>query len=741
MTLQRFSYHSRSIGRVVSKHIMPLSWLTMFVAIGVALLHEWEVLGTIRTAVAVFLLVSLAITMLYCLQRAERPLHDIAPIFMGSFASLSCGLLIAWNTTTSTAWFILPLSVVTIAICCSPRQARLYALALGVGYCLLGAIDINQVPRDIEIVRATFIIALPYLVALARQRESALLNEVAAHVAETDAMTTISWSLTTLQPSHDEIVAILRRACPPNVSLALMLLDPVTQQLHTDAAVGAEAASLEHWSYTLYPVSVSIVQHAITSRNIFTEAVGGAGADLVRAGALPATHAAIRSVAAIPLMCQGSSPLGILLAISTVDDSMGNPHHLGLLPVVANQFAISLQNARLFTDAQGRADHDAMTGLYHHRAMHQRLSEEVERAKSSNVPFAIMLMDLDRFKLFNETYGHSVGDRIICRSAESLRDALLTTDILGRYDGDEFLVILPGADRAAARLIAQSLIVSISTTVFRPEENAERMPLTLSVGIAVYPSDGTTSLELIAVVETATLEAKHAGGNRYQLSTQGDTDSDHIIDLRSFGVLDALITAVDHKDRYTRDHSDEVATYAQLLAHEIGLPARQYALLHEAGLLHDVGKVGVPDAVLRKPGKLTESEYDAMKQHVVLSEALLRCLLPPETDTDILEAVRHHHERWDGRGYPRGLSGADIPLIGRVMIVADAVSAMHMDRPYRTGLTHEQIIAELRRGAGTQFDPQLIEPFIAAFIQYVEQHQTDHAPTAPPVTLRQAPAA
>lgn len=700
--------------------IVEQCWVAIIVALSLLFSMNIPVLGIVRYIVGLTLLASLLSATIF----GVRLIKDRSPWamlwWMGVVTTLLTSLVVAAYAQIDAIWLLFPLSAVTSVVHFSQKAAKLHALLL-IGTFLLTRILVVGTSNLVEeCVLATFVFILTYLVLKSRSRESQLMEEVATWAAEADAFTTITGTMTSLQPTDADIARILTRACPPNTSLALMRWDAATATLRTQAAVGAEAEALTRWSYVVRADSNSIVAQAMRQRQTTAAALGGDNAILLLFGALPSVFSPVRSAAALPIMRQDAEPFGVLLAIATETEAVGQVTKLGMLPAIANQFAIALENAQLFEQAQGRADHDAMTGLYHHRALHMRLNEEVSRASRRSGSFAILMLDLDRFKLYNETYGHQVGDRIICQAAEALRLALRPSDILGRYGGDEFLAILPETDLAEARQLAQTLIKSIAAETFRPRESDERMPLTLSVGLAVFPCNGQNALELVACAEQMMVEAKHNGGNRCEapLSETPAEQNGRTIDLRSFGVLEALVTAVDHKDRYTKDHSDEVATYAQLLAEAMALPSDRRAVLFDAGLLHDVGKVGVPDAVLRKPGRLTNDEFDAMKQHVVLSEALLRCLLPPETDPDVLDAVRCHHERWDGHGYPRGLAGEAVPLVGRIMIVADAVSAMHMDRPYRKGLSTSQIIAELRRGAGTQFDPELVEPFIAAFLAH-----------------------
>ncbi len=710
---------TRIVRAVPRQRVMQVSWIVVLLAVSESLIVSLapdSLFLMFYSLCAVAALISVA---LFGIRLAEDHSPRAAPWLLAAPAAcyLALGLLVPGDLPSLYLTFVF--SALTCVVYFPNALAWLNNAILSLCMLLIywhaSASLIDAIPQIASIFTLTL------LIEQEREHESELMREVATRAAEADALTTISWSLTSLTPDQADIQAILARACPPDVSLAFMRYANDGKTLTTLAAVGDEAEAMFRWAYVMRPDSTSMVAVALRQREHLAATSAGKTAGLLVGGALPSSLLPIRSAAVLPIMAQASEPLALLLAISPSPDRLSRLDRLGMLPAVANQLATALENARLFTEAQARADHDAMTGLYHHRALHNRLGEEIVRSKRTTSPFAVLMMDLDRFKLFNETYGHQIGDKIIVHTAQVLRQTLRSSDLLGRYGGDEFLAILPDTEITEARQIAQSLVESIVASLFRPREDAERMPLTLAVGIAAFPRDGDTLLDLIASAEAAMNDAKHDGGNCWRVAKSSEEPiAGRVVDLRSFGVLEALVTAVDHKDRYTKEHSEEVGTFARLLAQEIALPPSRVALLYDAGLLHDVGKVGVPDAVLRKPGRLTDAEYDTMRQHVVLSEALLRCLLPPETDPDLIEAVRHHHERWDGRGYPRSLCGEEVPLIGRVMIVADAVSAMHMDRPYRKGLSPAQIVAELRRGSGTQFDPALVEPFIATFLRYYD---------------------
>jgi putative nucleotidyltransferase with HDIG domain len=304
-------------------------------------------------------------------------------------------------------------------------------------------------------------------------------------------------------------------------------------------------------------------------------------------------------------------------------------------------------------------------------------------------------------------HGSAVAE--LATLARALREELSAASTIGRFGPDEFIIVSPPScvsdlepaiDRLRTRIDELSLQFGTS----------ERLPVSVSCGICYYPTNGSAATDLLAVATGALSEAK-AGGGRSVRVAQLNSDDLAIAQRSSFDVLTGLVEAVDTKDRYTKQHSEDVARYAVFLADQLGLDPDERQSVELAGLLHDVGKIGVPGTILRKPGPLTDDEYDAIKQHAALGDAIVRDL--PNVEA-VKAGVRHHHERWDGTGYIDGLAGEDIPLIARIVSVADAFSAMTTTRPYRKALTIAEALRRLREASGTQLDPNLVTVFVNA---------------------------
>jgi diguanylate cyclase (GGDEF)-like protein len=367
----------------------------------------------------------------------------------------------------------------------------------------------------------------------------------------------------------------------------------------------------------------------------------------------------------------------------------------------AAQRRITSQQEQLLASTQL----DPLTGLANHAALVAELAAAVEATRGSGAAIGVALLDVDNFKLVNETYGHDAGDVALRQVAVCLRATIPAGATAGRYGPDEFLLLAPGADAGTLESVVATIRRALEEQNLEVEAS-ERIPITLSAGIAVHPEHAGSVTELLSTVALVLAEAKASGGNATRTAGVEPAAG---FKAGGFDVLQGLVLAIDTKDRYTKRHSEDVARYGTFLARLVGLEPDVIDALWTAGLLHDVGKIGIPDGILRKPGKLTAAEYDVVKQHVALGEAIVHDV--PDVDV-VRAAIRFHHERWDGRGYLEELEGEAIPLVGRILAVADAFSAMTTTRPYRKALPVEEALRRVGDAAGTQLDERLAKTFI-----------------------------
>lgn len=373
-----------------------------------------------------------------------------------------------------------------------------------------------------------------------------------------------------------------------------------------------------------------------------------------------------------------------------------------LLELIAAQFGGALQRARHYEELREQADLDFVTGLFNHRFMQAYLQRLLAAETVRGRSFAVMLMDLDNFKTINDTYGHSVGDRVLQTVADQLKLATDRVGTVGRFGGDEFIVVLPNHSRQEARAFMQAFQDWLSNhTMTTP--TGQEVKILASWGLAVFPEDGERRQELLAVADARLYQCKQPAGSAVRRNRRRRDPQVGI-----FGFLDSLVTSVDKRDRYTRTHSETTAEYAIMLAQELGLSPSAQRTLRLAALLHDVGKICIPDDILRKPGALTADEWSVIRHHSAIVEHLIVDV--PDAD-EVRKIARHHHERFDGSGYPDGLQGEIIPYLARILAVADAYSAITLDRPYRKALPPDDARAELERVAGSQLDPELVEAF------------------------------
>ncbi len=343
----------------------------------------------------------------------------------------------------------------------------------------------------------------------------------------------------------------------------------------------------------------------------------------------------------------------------------------------------------------------------------ERLNEVYNDKRNDSV--ALIILDLDDFKLFNQLYGTYAGDNALRRTAQIILSTVGRNGISCRYGGKEFAICMPGYNLYQALELAKN----IKQQVGRQETDGSGvLALTLSGGICVAPYSASSVKELLENTDMAVYNAKRSGKNRICQYSLAEADSD-IETARSnimtgnyeeyAATIYALTAAIDAKDHYTFSHSQNVANYAKTLAKAAGLNEEHAQMIYEAGLLHDIGKIAIPENIITKPGQLSDEEYGIMKTHVEHSIAIIRHL--PSLDY-LIPAVVGHHERWDGRGYPRGITGEELPIGARCLAVADAFDAITSVRSYKPSYPVEYACQELRKQAGRQFDPTLAELFV-----------------------------
>jgi diguanylate cyclase (GGDEF)-like protein/putative nucleotidyltransferase with HDIG domain len=355
---------------------------------------------------------------------------------------------------------------------------------------------------------------------------------------------------------------------------------------------------------------------------------------------------------------------------------------------------------------------DPLTGLGNHRHFHERLQRELQSAEENATPLALCFVDIDDFKTINDRFGHPSGDRVLSQVAGRLRQG----GEAFRLGGDEFALLLVDNDESTALEAANSIVERIGALDLDHIGN-----VTVSAGLATFPVQGHGRDQLIRLADSALYWAKEHGKNRVRLYRPDVVELAELKRLAAgpdraarYRAAASLAKAVDARDTYTGSHSERVAELAARLATRIGIDAEQIELTRLAGSLHDLGKLAIPEEILRKAGELTDSERLVLERHPQIGFRMLDSLgVDPVADI-----VLHHHERWDGAGYPDGLRGEEIPLGARIIFVADAYDAMTSDRVYRARRSHEEALAELRRCAGTQFDPMIVDAFAAELGEY-----------------------
>ena len=454
---------------------------------------------------------------------------------------------------------------------------------------------------------------------------------------------------------------------------------------------------------------------------------------------------------AIPAVIAKGLGAGALMGLRLEHPSIhraGTPRHLGSIFLsfrrprefterdrvaaesLAGMAALALANDRLHAvnvrtraEADARSARDPLTGLANHRGFQERLSQEVTRARRHGRPLSLALIDIDRFRRVNEQHGHQIGDRVLQEIARQLQDSARDTDLVARVGGEEIAWLMPETEAMEAWQAVDRAREAVARTTL---DGVGRV--TVSAGVCDLAQSGSAG-ELLRLSEGALYWAKQHGRDVAFLYSpevveelSAEERAERLTRMQALQSIRVLARAVDAKDTSTRQHSERVADLAVSLGTAMGWDSERLVRLREAGLVHDVGKIGVPDRILFKPARLTPAEYEEIMRHAEIGAEMVADVLTPEQ----VAWVRGHHERWDGRGYPDGLAGQTIPEGARILALADSWDVMTSERSYHEPLSVEDAVAELRRCSGAQFSAEVVE----AMLELVTSGALSSAPGA-----------
>lgn len=417
-------------------------------------------------------------------------------------------------------------------------------------------------------------------------------------------------------------------------------------------------------------------------------------------------------------------------------------NNIDLYSVLANYMALFMHNAELLDRVSANSNIDTLTMLSNHRGFQEMLTNDLEKANTNSSHLSVIMMDINNISKINRELGHAKGDEVIKLVAEKVKLNIRNSDTAGRYGGDEIAIILPDTDTDEAKYIAEYLTYSLSCCFVD-----DVGPVKVAVGIATFPESTRDQEKLLILAEQAMYISQSKGYKDGMSSIVSSMDFNFWDDmaLNSFAevltkrhsqiginfeeelvhkfnneqiisqnhlmeMVTSLASAIDAKDTYTKGHSSSVSRYSEALARAINLPEAEVERITLGALLHDVGKIGIPENVLRKPTHLSDEEWEIMKQHPVIGAE--KVLMPNEPLRDLIPIVKYHHERWDGSGYPSKLKGEEIPFSARIVSIADAFHALISDRPYRKGMSVQKACEILKMGSGIQWDSNLVRQFI-----------------------------
>ncbi len=449
-----------------------------------------------------------------------------------------------------------------------------------------------------------------------------------------------------------------------------------------------------------------------------------------------------RSVLCIPI-AYGSTLLGVLNVESQQEDAF-SPQDVLIMNTLADLLATALHNSFVFQKLQQQSITDGLTGIKTRRFFYEALSSEWRRGLRSGRPFSVILIDLDRFKAVNDTHGHLEGDLVLARLGRLLEQKCRQSNVVARYGGDEFIILMPETGIDQAQALAERLRQWLASDTMLNEHK-----ITGSFGVASYPVHGRSAEEIVRVADVGMYISKRAGGDRVSIAEEfgedescavqrqlvsgyiegflhrehtGPEDLEELLSsLRKFTggedgnfellreSIESLARAAEARELNSSGHGELVARYSEILARALGLPPEEISDLMYAARVHDVGKIFIPERILNKPGPLSDDEFYLVKMHSGVGAEILATL--PHSE-GLRQAVQHHHEAFDGTGYPDGLQGKQIPLWSRILTIVDAYVNITTERSFSAAKTGQQALGELERLSGIRYDGMLVRIFL-----------------------------
>lgn len=446
----------------------------------------------------------------------------------------------------------------------------------------------------------------------------------------------------------------------------------------------------------------------------------------------------------IPIHGHKAELLGCFQIFNKKDRQPFDTQDAFMLQGLAASAAVALENAKMLEEQKKLHNEilrsnkklkqlvlkDPQTGLYNHRYLAEVIEPEFYRARRYGHPLSVLMLDIDYFKSINDVYGHQFGDTVLKQFAAYIKRMVRRYDIVIRFGGEEFIIISPGVARDKALVLAQRLQDAVNLYNFGDDEHIVK--LKLSISTASYPDDKITrAMDLINLADKILDKVKQDGGNRVYSSLNMMKEKQAVKKAADYSSIKSLqekiekltkrgnqslvesifafAKTIELKDHYTGEHVEDTVHYSTEIAKALEVSPEEIENIKKASILHDLGKVGISDKILHKKSRLSKIEYEEIKKHPQIAADIIR---PIQFMHDIIPLILYHHEKWDGKGYPAGLKGDEIPIGARIIAIADVYQALTSDRPYRKAYPKEKAMRMIKKSSGTQFDPSIVDVFL-----------------------------